>query len=126
MKNKSHDAYVKISKFLSLVLRHSRETIRLNMDENGWVDINESIDNANKYKHMRFYLAKRFIYICERYNGVFINICHVRHLSFLCVPGDSLSRLPCKKTSTIAFPTISDVTLFCIHTERRIFPKRPK
>jgi putative RNA 2'-phosphotransferase len=45
--------HVKISKFLSLVLRHSPETIHLNMDKNGWVSINELIDNANKYKNIR-------------------------------------------------------------------------
>jgi putative RNA 2'-phosphotransferase len=44
---------VRISKFLSLVLRHSPETINLNMDRNGWVSINELIENANKYKNMR-------------------------------------------------------------------------
>ncbi|MDR2633727.1 MAG: RNA 2'-phosphotransferase [Treponema sp.] len=52
MKNKSKDDHIRISKFLSLVLRHSPETIRLNMDKNGWVNINELIDNANKYKNM--------------------------------------------------------------------------
>jgi putative RNA 2'-phosphotransferase len=31
----------KISRFLSLVLRHSPETIGLQLDENGWVDVNE-------------------------------------------------------------------------------------
>ena len=51
-KNKANDAYVKISKFLSLVLRHSPETIRLDMDKNGWVSINELIANTNKYKNM--------------------------------------------------------------------------
>jgi putative RNA 2'-phosphotransferase len=52
MKNKSDNAHVKISKFLSLVLRHSPATIHLNMDKNGWVNINELIANANKYKNM--------------------------------------------------------------------------
>ncbi|MDR2095148.1 MAG: RNA 2'-phosphotransferase [Treponema sp.] len=44
---------LQISKFLSLVLRHQPETIHLNMDNNGWVDIDELIHNANEYKHMR-------------------------------------------------------------------------
>jgi putative RNA 2'-phosphotransferase len=44
---------VKTSKFLSLVLRHSPETIHLNMDKNGWVTIQQLIDNANKHKNMR-------------------------------------------------------------------------
>ncbi|MDR1315232.1 MAG: RNA 2'-phosphotransferase [Spirochaetales bacterium] len=52
MRNKSTGDLVKISKFMSLVLRHSPETIRVNMDKNGWVSIQELIDNANKYKNL--------------------------------------------------------------------------
>jgi len=53
MENKQNDSIVRISKFLSLVLRHSPEAIHLSMDGNGWVDIDELIDNAGKYKNMR-------------------------------------------------------------------------
>jgi putative RNA 2'-phosphotransferase len=53
VENKPNAAYVKISKFLSLVLRHSPETIHLNMDKNGWVNIDELIANADKYKNIR-------------------------------------------------------------------------
>jgi putative RNA 2'-phosphotransferase len=56
MGKQANDDYVKISKFISLVLRHSPETIHLNMDENGWVNIQELIDNANKYKNMHLTL----------------------------------------------------------------------
>lgn len=38
-----------ISKFLSLVLRHQPETISIQLDQNGWADINELIDKANNY-----------------------------------------------------------------------------
>jgi putative RNA 2'-phosphotransferase len=38
-----------ISKFLSLVLRHQPETIGIQLDQNGWVDINDLIEKANKY-----------------------------------------------------------------------------
>jgi putative RNA 2'-phosphotransferase len=38
MKEKDRNA---ISKFLSLILRHSPETIGLQLDENGWADIEE-------------------------------------------------------------------------------------
>lgn len=37
----------KTSKFLSLVLRHSPESIGLELDPNGWADIEELIDRAN-------------------------------------------------------------------------------
>lgn len=38
-----------ISKFLSLVLRHKPETIGIQLDQNGWVDINELIEKSSKY-----------------------------------------------------------------------------
>ena len=52
MNHKENDSHVKISKFLSLVLRHSPQTIHLNMDKNGWVEINELIHNAKQYKEI--------------------------------------------------------------------------
>ena len=38
----------KLSKFLSLVLRHSPETIGITLDENGWTDVIDLIDKMNK------------------------------------------------------------------------------
>jgi len=38
----------KISKFLSLVLRHKPEVAGLELDENGWVDINSLLSGAKK------------------------------------------------------------------------------
>lgn len=37
-----------ISKFLSLVLRHRPEYIDLELNENGWVDVNELIEKAKR------------------------------------------------------------------------------
>lgn len=37
---------VKVSKFLSLILRHSPATIKLKLDENGWADIDELLAGA--------------------------------------------------------------------------------
>jgi putative RNA 2'-phosphotransferase len=37
----------KISKFLSLVLRHKPETIGISLDENGWTDVDTLIKNVN-------------------------------------------------------------------------------
>ena len=39
---------VKISKFLSLVLRHQPETISLVLDENGWADVDILIEKCNE------------------------------------------------------------------------------
>jgi putative RNA 2'-phosphotransferase len=39
----------KISKLLSLVLRHKPETIGLTLDNNGWADINDLIEKINTY-----------------------------------------------------------------------------
>jgi putative RNA 2'-phosphotransferase len=40
---------INISKFLSLVLRHQPETIGIELDQNGWTDVNELIEKANNY-----------------------------------------------------------------------------
>ena len=39
----------KISKFLSLTLRHRPQTIGLTLDENGWADVEELIDKARAH-----------------------------------------------------------------------------
>ena len=41
----------RISKFLSLVLRHQPETIGLSLDENGWADIDELLVGVNQSGH---------------------------------------------------------------------------
>jgi putative RNA 2'-phosphotransferase len=38
-----------ISKFLSLVLRHQPETIGIELDQNGWADVDVLIEKANNY-----------------------------------------------------------------------------
>ncbi|MBS1572622.1 MAG: RNA 2'-phosphotransferase [Bacteroidetes bacterium] len=38
-----------LSKFLSLVLRHQPETISIQLDQNGWTDVNELIEKATNY-----------------------------------------------------------------------------
>ena len=52
MEYKDQLSHVKISKFLSFILRHSPEKIQLSIDSNGWTNIDELIDNANRYKNM--------------------------------------------------------------------------
>ena len=39
---------VKLGKFISLVLRHSPETIDLKLDENGWAEVADMISGMNK------------------------------------------------------------------------------
>ena len=41
-------AQKKISKFLSLVLRHKPETIGLQLDENGWASVDELLEKMNR------------------------------------------------------------------------------
>ena len=62
MKN-TNQSFVKISKFLSLLLRHSPQAIHLNMDENGWVSTEQLIENAKKYRNMNlsFELINRVV-----------------------------------------------------------------
>lgn len=38
-----------ISKFLSLVLRHKPETIGIELDQNGWTDVDTLLENSNSY-----------------------------------------------------------------------------
>ncbi len=40
---------VRVSKFLSLVLRHKPETIGLQLDAEGWLDIAQLVENANQH-----------------------------------------------------------------------------
>ncbi|MEN7551770.1 RNA 2'-phosphotransferase [Rapidithrix thailandica] len=39
----------KLSKFLSLVLRHQPETIGIQLDENGWTEVATLLEKMNKY-----------------------------------------------------------------------------
>lgn len=39
-----------ISKFLSLVLRHNPDKIKLKLDAQGWADVSELIEKSNKHK----------------------------------------------------------------------------
>lgn len=38
----------KLGKFISLILRHSPETIGLELDENGWADVKKLLDGMNQ------------------------------------------------------------------------------
>lgn len=44
---KTDKTLIKTSKFLSLILRHQPEVVGMQLDEAGWLDINELIANAN-------------------------------------------------------------------------------
>lgn len=44
----------KISKFISLVLRHKPEVINLKLDENGWADVEELITKSKRDSHEGF------------------------------------------------------------------------
>lgn len=47
--------HTKLSKFLSLVLRHKPEEIGIDLDSNGWTDVNSLIEKMNSYgKHIDF------------------------------------------------------------------------
>lgn len=54
----------RISKFLSLLLRHQPETIGLGLDENGWADVEELI-NKSKKRRMYFSLSDLEIVVAE-------------------------------------------------------------
>jgi putative RNA 2'-phosphotransferase len=51
-----------ISKFLSLVLRHAPETIQLELDKNGWANVDELIQKWNQYgKKIDFELLEEVV-----------------------------------------------------------------
>lgn len=54
-----------ISKFLSLVLRHSPETIELKLDENGWADVDELIEKCNKKESQNEMTAELLDYVVK-------------------------------------------------------------
>lgn len=54
-----------VSKFLSLVLRHSPETIGLKLDENGWADVEELIIKCNKKGSQSKMTAELLDYVVE-------------------------------------------------------------
>lgn len=54
-----------VSKFLSLVLRHSPETIELKLDENGWADVDELILKCNKKGSQNQMTAELLDYVVE-------------------------------------------------------------
>lgn len=58
MNKKMKPELIKISKFLSLILRHKPESIGVTMSPHGWVKINELIKAAQKHK---IYLSKTLI-----------------------------------------------------------------
>ncbi|BFM42730.1 RNA 2'-phosphotransferase [Flavobacterium sp. CFS9] len=54
-----------VSKFLSLVLRHSPETIGIKLDENGWADVEELIIKCNKNGSQSQMTAELLDYVVE-------------------------------------------------------------
>ncbi|HEX8016187.1 MAG TPA: RNA 2'-phosphotransferase [Flavobacterium sp.] len=54
-----------VSKFLSLVLRHSPETIGLKLDENGWADVEELILKCNNRGSQNQMTAELLDYVVE-------------------------------------------------------------
>lgn len=47
--NKNYET--KVSKFISLILRHKPETINIELDANGWADVGELLAGINKKGH---------------------------------------------------------------------------
>lgn len=41
--------YTQVSKLMSLLLRHQPQKAHLDMDENGWVDMNQLVRNMNRF-----------------------------------------------------------------------------
>lgn len=44
--------YIKLSKFLSMILRHKPETIGIKLDKHGWANVDELIEKMSKEKYI--------------------------------------------------------------------------
>jgi putative RNA 2'-phosphotransferase len=65
--NKSPKSLISTSKFLSLVLRHQPEVIGMQLDHEGWLPIDELIENANrKGNRLSLELLHEVVASCEK------------------------------------------------------------
>jgi len=65
--NKSPKSLTSTSKFLSLVLRHQPEVIGMQLDSEGWLPIDELIQNANRNgKELSLELLHEVVASCEK------------------------------------------------------------
>lgn len=67
-----------LSKFISLLLRHHPEKLKLNMDVHGWVSVSELIEKLNKFHYFGIVTVERIANIVEtddkhRYDLQFFN-----------------------------------------------------
>jgi putative RNA 2'-phosphotransferase len=57
----------KYSKFLSLILRHKPEEIGINLDENGWVDVEQLIQGFNRKGYeFNFAILEEIVYTNDK------------------------------------------------------------
>ena len=61
-----------ISKFLSFVLRHQPEEIGLNLDANGWANIQELVEKSKEKQNMLFSIEDLFLIVRENDKQRFI------------------------------------------------------
>ncbi len=65
--NKSHKGLTSTSKFLSRVLRHQPEVVGMQLDPEGWLPIDELIQNANREgKRLSLELLHEVVASCEK------------------------------------------------------------
>ena len=65
--NQSPKSLTSISKFLSLVLRHQPEVIGMQLDAEGWLPIDELIENVNRQgKQLSLELLHEVVASCEK------------------------------------------------------------
>lgn len=53
MKNNQNNQEVKLSRFISFVLRHNPDSIKIKIEEDGWTNTKEFIENINKLTKYR-------------------------------------------------------------------------
>lgn len=99
------DSQTTISKFLCLLLRHHPELLELNMDNHGWVEVDELLQKLNQDRGARLYLSNlQFIvksddkqrYEMKQVNGKYFIRCQYGHNARLHIVPDHEETIPPK------------------------------
>ena len=61
MKRENRGSLDRISKFLSMILRHHPETIGIQLDEHGWADVEALIKGIQKTRPFDWYMLEEIV-----------------------------------------------------------------
>ena len=59
-------SYTKLSKYMSLILRHAPETIGISLDEHGWANVQELIKGISRTQHLTMEMLEEIVATDEK------------------------------------------------------------